>query len=54
MEKIYELHNIDTPYIAPNYKEALRQLVADPPADERPKRKGVVTFAGKVNVHFPK
>jgi hypothetical protein len=58
MREIYERHSVDTPYIDTNYKEALRQLeaegviVADPPVDQRPKRKGVVTFADKVKVTF--
>jgi len=58
MREIYERHSVDTPYIDTNYKEALRQLeaegdiVADPPVDQRPKRKGVVTFADEVRVTF--
>lgn len=59
MVDLYERHSVDTPYIDSNYKEALRQLeaegsiVADPPADQRQKRKGIVTFANTVRVIFP-
>jgi len=58
MRKIYEDHSVDTPYTDKNYKEALRQLeaagkiTADPPAAERPKRKGITTFAEHVKVTF--
>lgn len=59
MKQIYEQHSVDTPYVAANYKEALRQLeaegliIANPPAGERPTRKGIVTFADQVIVQFP-
>lgn len=59
MRTIYENHNIDTPYIERNYKDALRELEASgkvtcaPGADQRPKRKGEVTFADHVRVTFP-
>jgi three-Cys-motif partner protein len=58
MRKIYEDHSIDTPYTDKNYKEALRQLelagsiTANPPAADRPKRAGSVTFADHVKVTF--
>jgi three-Cys-motif partner protein len=58
MRKIYEDHSVDTPYTDKNYKEALRQLeaagriTADPPAAQRPKRKGITTFADHVKVTF--
>lgn len=58
MRKIYEDHSVDTPYTDKNYKEALRQLeaagtiTADPPAAQRPKRKGISTFADQVKVTF--
>ena len=58
MRKIYEDHSIDTPYTDKNYKEALRQLalagtiIANPPAANRPKRTGSVTFADHVKVTF--
>jgi three-Cys-motif partner protein len=60
MAKIYEQHNIDRPYIAKNYKDALGKLeaknaiTAEPPAAKRPKRLGAVTFSDKVVVSFPK
>ena len=60
MREIYELHNIDTPYIERNYKAALRNLeaerkiICDPPADERRKIKGEISFADHVEVAFPK
>lgn len=59
MAKIYELHNVDTPYIAKNYKDALVNLEAAgkikavPPADRRPIRGGRPTFADHVMVMFP-
>lgn len=59
MKDIFEEHNIDRPYIAKNYKDALAQLEqkgaikTHPPASGRPKRGGVVTFADKVMVSFP-
>lgn len=58
MREIYRQHNVDTPYIKKNYKEALRQLYDD---DEKiqavsptgkPPRKG--TFGDDVLVKFPK
>lgn len=59
VEQIYNLHHVNTPFVMQNYQEALRRLEAegkvfpDPPADKRPKRKGVVTFAKTVLVRFP-
>lgn len=59
MKKIYEQHHVDTPYIDRNYKGALRNLeaagkiTADPPAEKRRQRGGVVTFADAVVVNFP-
>lgn len=59
MREIYVDHSVNTPYLEPNYKEALRQLEAEgrittePPAERRRKRKGVVTFADSVRVTFP-
>jgi hypothetical protein len=56
MKKVFEDHNVDTPYIARNYKDVLLKLeaqgkvVADPPASKRPKN----TFADRVLVTFPK
>lgn len=56
---IFERHNVDTPYVEKNYKDALRHLessrtvVANPEASRRHKRGGVVTFGEKVLVTFP-
>lgn len=55
MQKIFEDHNVDTPYIARNYKDALLKLEANgkisanPPASKRRKN----TFAAHVLVTFP-
>ncbi len=60
MDEIYTRHNVGRPYIAVNYKAALRNLEAGkrvivyPPAESRQKRKGEVTFAAHVQVTFPK
>jgi hypothetical protein len=60
MNDVYMRHSVDTPYISSNYKRVLATLEADgkikaePPSDERPKRKGEVTFADSVRVTFPK
>jgi three-Cys-motif partner protein len=57
--QIFERHNVGTPFIMANYKEALRRLeddraiLVEPPADKRPQRKGERTFADKVQVTFP-
>jgi len=59
MKDIYLDHSVDTPYISSNYKSALANLEqlgkikANPPASERRKRKGVVTFSDDVQVTFP-
>lgn len=59
MRDVYELHNIDTPFIAKNYKDVLRILESEgkvqthPPASDRVHRKGQVTFADSVKVAFP-
>jgi len=60
MGEVYERHHIGRRYIEANYKEALTRLEskgairANPPAAQRPKRKGVVTFSQHVQVTFPK
>lgn len=60
MKEIYESHHVGRPYIKTNYKAALRQLeqnghiTTTPPASERPHRKGVITFAERVSVTFPR
>ena len=59
MEAIYMMHNVGRPFIRRNYKRALLDLEsagrvkADPPAAERPIRKGERTFAERVKVTFP-
>ena len=59
MKQVYEQHNVDTFFLKSNYKDVLAKLEdegkiqADPPADERPKRSGKVTFADGVKVTFP-
>ena len=59
MRQVYETHCVGTPYVSSNYKAALRELEAkgkikvDPPADERPRRKGEITLADHVRVTFP-
>lgn len=58
VERIFELHNVGTPYNLANYKAALLKLeaagkVVCDPAD-RPMRKGEKTMADRVRVTFPK
>ena len=59
MWQIYERHSVDTTYNDKNYKEALRQLEAEgritvkPPALDRRKVKGEVSFGNDVLVTFP-
>jgi three-Cys-motif partner protein len=60
MREVYERHCVGTPFIDTNYKRALASLEAqgkikaEPPAVERPKRKGETTFADHVRVTFPR
>jgi three-Cys-motif partner protein len=60
MRDIYERHSVGTPFISSNYKRALTILEAankikvEPPANERRKIKGEVTFADHVRVIFPR
>jgi hypothetical protein len=60
MYKVYERHNVGRRYIKSNYKKALGKLEAEgkvraePPASERPKRNGEVTFSDHVLVAFPR
>lgn len=60
METVYTRHSVGKPYVKANYKKALTHLeaagniVATPPADQRPKRNGQVTFADSVIVAFPR
>lgn len=59
LQRIYENHNIGTPFVKANYKEALRRLEEDgkittnPPAEERRIIKGKRSFADTVLVTFP-
>ena len=59
MQQIYEGHSVGRRYIKTNYKKALTKLEAQgtikavPPASDRPKRKGEVTFGDNVRVTFP-
>ena len=59
MEEVYGQHHVGRRYIKSNYKQALMNLesqakiLTDPPADERPQRKGEVTFADRVMISFP-
>lgn len=58
VEKIYNLHQVGTPFVLQNYKEALKRLevdakiITDPPANLRRKYRGEVTFGEKVSVTF--
>jgi len=56
MLKVYEDHNVDTPYIKKNYKDVLRKLYDDGVIDAistkgKPPRKG--TFGDTIRVTFP-
>lgn len=63
MQQIYDQHHdrftVGTRYTKNSYRECLIKLEADgkiqvdPPASDRPKRKGSVTFGPKVRVKFP-
>ena len=59
MQEIYQQHQVNTPYIPSNYKDALNlleekcQIICEPPADRRPVRQGKRTFADRVKVTFP-
>jgi len=57
MKEIYEQHSVDTPYIKKNYKDALKELLAEARITAlskkgKPPRKG--TFADDILVTFPK
>ncbi len=60
MREIYEHHNVGRPFVEANYKrvlasmEARGKIRAIPEMDKRPKKAGEVTFAGHVQVTFPK
>lgn len=57
-KQIYEAHNVGTPYILSNYKEALKALEEQgkirctPPAEKRQPYKGRPSFADSVSVTF--
>ena len=59
MKEVFDTHNVDTPYIERNYKDALIQLeasnriVAVPPAAKRRPYKGEPSFGPNVRVTFP-
>ncbi len=59
IQRLYEAHNVDTPFVLQNYQEAIRQLEAagkvkcTPAAQDRPKRNKVVTMAPHTLVAFP-
>lgn len=59
MVEIYERHNVGRRYIKSNYKKALiemeaaHKILANPPAERRPKSKGESTFGDSVIVKFP-
>jgi len=60
MQEIYERHNVGRRYIKCNYKDVLKimeekgEIIANPKAADRPRRKGEATFADNVLVAFPK
>jgi hypothetical protein len=59
MKSIFEAHHVGTPFIERNYKAVLGQMegqariIANPPASQRPVRKGERTFSEKTMVSFP-
>jgi hypothetical protein len=59
MKAIYEAHQVNTPFIARNYKrvlgemEAAGRITAEPPAAKRRRRAGERTFGDDVKVTFP-
>ncbi len=59
MVDVYNRHHVGKRYINKNYKEALRKLenqgkiLTSPPASQRRKRLGEITFADTVMVTFP-
>ena len=58
VEEIIQSHNIGTPYVESNYKEALltleetNMIYANPPSDKRQKRNGKPTMSDKVIITF--
>lgn len=59
LQDIFDIHHKGTKFVKPNYKEALRRLEAQgrinvmPPADQRRRYKGELTFPDKTVVSFP-
>jgi hypothetical protein len=59
MKEIYLSHSVGRRYIKRNYKDILTimekkgQITAIPPMENRPKRKGEMTFGDDVEVTFP-
>lgn len=59
MREIFERHNIGRRFVSRNYKDALISLerqgkiTTNPPANQRPQRKSIPTFADDVMVTFP-
>ncbi len=56
MKEIYERHSVDTPFISKNYKDALKELLAEGKITAvskkgKPPRKG--TFGNDILVTFP-
>lgn len=60
MKAVFEAHHVGTPFIERNYKAVLGRMeeqgriVANPPANQRPMRKGERTFSDKTIVTFPR
>ncbi|GAC1435313.1 MAG: hypothetical protein NVS1B11_28680 [Terriglobales bacterium] len=60
MREVYERHSVGTPFVSSNYKRILAGLEAEnrirtePSANERPKKKGEITFADHVRVSCPR
>jgi three-Cys-motif partner protein len=60
MNDVFEAHNYGHRFVESNYKDVLRALEEEgaikcnKPAEERPVRNGVVTFAGHTQVTFPR
>lgn len=58
MREVYYEHNVGRPFVRPNYKDVLARLEADgkiktdPPASQRKKIKGKITFADDVKITF--
>ncbi|HIH97075.1 MAG TPA: three-Cys-motif partner protein TcmP, partial [Thermoplasmata archaeon] len=58
MKQVFDKHQVGKPFIKSNYKDALNDLesqgkiLADPPAGNRRKQKGKITFADHVKVSF--